>query len=454
VNDEVIVDMTEFSNSDLSEQSGKAVTVTQEIDDYTNVLFGKVEAIQSRQSTPIGEEKEKAFDNDVNTKWLTFNEFGKLDEEARGSVKDKGRTFQSEIEIPYIYLDYNSTNYSKPWLQYQFEEKTVITQYQITSANDENYRDPYSWRLLGSNNGKDFSELDYRGSEVFSKRLQTKTFNVNNSNAYLYYKLEVIDNLASSEAKEMSEIDKTSKQNGAKEAIKLWRKILSPFSNSEDANRKLGELRESLINNKTTPNSGIKNNLGILQIAEFKLGDRIVTTQSAHDFTQPGNTTVIQASTNNSPPGEDGSKAFDNNSNTKWLIRANTGWIQYDFKQPTAINRYTITSANDESNRDPKKWILQASNDGNKFDPLDTRSSQFFQNRGSKRINIGPRIIFIIEDITPCIEIITYEICKPVTKFQLNKETLNKITTIQISYFKYKHLTKLSWPTKCKFTKD
>ncbi|MDZ7900088.1 MAG: hypothetical protein U5N85_18955 [Arcicella sp.] len=66
---------------------------------------------------------------------------------------------------------------------------------------------------------------------------------------------------------------------------------------------------------------------------------------------------------------------------TKWLIFNPTGVIDYDFSgnDAYAINSYTITTANDAPNRDPKNWTLQGSNTGLPGDwaNLDTRNNQF-----------------------------------------------------------------------------
>jgi len=77
--------------------------------------------------------------------------------------------------------------------------------------------------------------------------------------------------------------------------------------------------------------------------------------------------------------------AFDGTTSTKWYtnVNASTGWIQYKFGNGLAwrITEYKITSANDVSQRDPKDWQFQGSNDGNTWTTLDTRSNQTFASR-------------------------------------------------------------------------
>lgn len=86
-----------------------------------------------------------------------------------------------------------------------------------------------------------------------------------------------------------------------------------------------------------------------------------------------------------SNPGNEGeSQAFDNSNFTKWLVFNSTGNIVYDFPNDDnyAINRYTITSANDDIFRDPRNWNFQGSNDGFlTWNTVDTRSNQDFPGR-------------------------------------------------------------------------
>jgi pimeloyl-ACP methyl ester carboxylesterase len=85
----------------------------------------------------------------------------------------------------------------------------------------------------------------------------------------------------------------------------------------------------------------------------------------------------------NNPVNEDEPNAFDNQNGTKWLIFNPTGNITYDFNgnDSYAINSYTITSANDAPDRDPKSWVLEGSNDNSTWAELNTRSGQTFGDR-------------------------------------------------------------------------
>jgi hypothetical protein len=81
------------------------------------------------------------------------------------------------------------------WLQQRFAAgKRQIAAYGLTSANDFPIRDPHSWKLLGSNDGKQWELVDQRSNETFSARFQRRQFKVEHAGEYAWYKLEVTHN--------------------------------------------------------------------------------------------------------------------------------------------------------------------------------------------------------------------------------------------------------------------
>lgn len=71
---------------------------------------------------------------------------------------------------------------------------------------------------------------------------------------------------------------------------------------------------------------------------------------------------------NNSPSGEDASKAFDNNPNTKYLNfdKQNAG-VTVKLNAGRKVSGFTLTTANDFSGRDPTSYKLYGSNDGSNW---------------------------------------------------------------------------------------
>ena len=84
-----------------------------------------------------------------------------------------------------------------------------------------------------------------------------------------------------------------------------------------------------------------------------------------------------------SPSGEGKENSFDGTADTKFLTFHPNCWIQYVFgnENAYAINKYSITSANDEAGRDPKSWTLSASNNGTDWVELDAQANINFTER-------------------------------------------------------------------------
>jgi hypothetical protein len=86
--------------------------------------------------------------------------------------------------------------------------------------------------------------------------------------------------------------------------------------------------------------------------------------------------------------GESKEMAFDNTTSTKWLTGFTpTGWIQFQFpnNQQNTITRYSIASANDVPERDPRNWTLDGSNDGSSWTVVDTQVDQSWSARFQRR---------------------------------------------------------------------
>jgi uncharacterized protein YjdB/poly(3-hydroxybutyrate) depolymerase len=101
---------------------------------------------------------------------------------------------------------------------------------------------------------------------------------------------------------------------------------------------------------------------------------------------QPG---IITAQGENQPNLK--GYAFDNATTTKWfdLATANpttrASWIQYKLSGNSyVVTQYTITSADDFPDRDPKSWNLLGSNDGSVWTTLDIRTNELFSSRSQK----------------------------------------------------------------------
>ena len=103
------------------------------------------------------------------------------------------------------------------------------------------------------------------------------------------------------------------------------------------------------------------------------------------DITDDGGVLDAQF-TSGSPAGEDYTKVIDNDNGTKFLTFNCSAWIRYAASNTYVPKGYSIVSANDAQDRDPKSWTLQASNDSTNWVVLHTVSNEFFSGRGQEKV--------------------------------------------------------------------
>ncbi|HWU08336.1 MAG TPA: alpha-1,2-mannosidase, partial [Streptomyces sp.] len=72
-------------------------------------------------------------------------------------------------------------------------------------------------------------------------------------------------------------------------------------------------------------------------------------------------------------------------SQEKWLAGDDRAWVEFEFKRPVALTSYTLTSADDFPQRDPRDWLLHGSTDGEHWTRLDSRSGEGFTERFEAR---------------------------------------------------------------------
>lgn len=104
----------------------------------------------------------------------------------------------------------------------------------------------------------------------------------------------------------------------------------------------------------------------------------------------------------NSPPGEGAANAFDGNPNTKYLNfdKANAG-VTVKLSQGRVVKKFTITTANDYSGRDPTSYKLYGSNDGTnwtliKQDSLSLSESRYWTSPEIQTGNTNAYVYYFI----------------------------------------------------------
>ncbi|MEJ5945002.1 GH92 family glycosyl hydrolase [Pseudokineococcus basanitobsidens] len=117
-------------------------------------LRDDVVAVTASADNPPNEVAAAGVDGSTSSKWLTFSPTG--------------------------------------WLQVELAEARPVTTWSMTSADDEPARDPRSVRLLGSDDGQSWTEVDRRTDVTFPARLSTQQFVLDEASApHRWYRLQV-----------------------------------------------------------------------------------------------------------------------------------------------------------------------------------------------------------------------------------------------------------------------
>jgi hypothetical protein len=96
-----------------------------------------------------------------------------------------------------------------------------------------------------------------------------------------------------------------------------------------------------------------------------------------------GGTLSVLRDNNGGPDNGEGSKkVIDGDDHTKFLAELQGRlWIKFRLNTPEVSSVYTLTSANDAPDRDPRAWTFEGSHDDINWVELDRRSNFFFEER-------------------------------------------------------------------------
>ncbi|NUS10021.1 MAG: alpha-1,2-mannosidase [Streptomyces sp.] len=83
--------------------------------------------------------------------------------------------------------------------------------------------------------------------------------------------------------------------------------------------------------------------------------------------------------------GGEGAANLLDHQRSKWLVFEDAAHLDFTLARPAAVASYSLTSANDFPDRDPRDWTLHGSHDGRTWAPLDTRRGETFAGRFETR---------------------------------------------------------------------
>jgi len=179
---------------------------------------------------------------------------------------------------------------------------------------------------------------------------------------------------------------------GSNDGGNSWTELTSWLGESFDARfqRRLFSVDNSLAYGSYRLN--ITKNKGddtLMQLAEIELiGPKEA---GANHGMQAGVTITAR---NRISDGEAETKAFDGDSQTKWLdhndwqgapTTEDPSWVQIQLPQAKAVNKLALTSANDAPARDPENFTILGSHDGESWTALNSWVGESFDDRFQRR---------------------------------------------------------------------
>ncbi|GAA4328835.1 hypothetical protein GCM10023184_18930 [Flaviaesturariibacter amylovorans] len=166
-----------------------AVTQIATADQINNVLRQKL----LTRGRAIAAEPQVFYNANANTGAFDLTDNGGILTAQYTTTSRPDQTYEKIIDNDYTTAYYQSGR-NALWVQYRSSVPAVVTRYTITSSFEVQARDPVDWNLQGSNNGTSWTTIDTRTGEVFPTRSLTRTFQINNTQSFTFYRLNITKN--------------------------------------------------------------------------------------------------------------------------------------------------------------------------------------------------------------------------------------------------------------------
>lgn len=108
---------------------------------------------------------------------------------GKSSKEGSPKLVDNDLDTKFLISSYTKSFY----MQMSFPEAKQIGSYTITSGNDADDRDPQTWTITASVDGREWVELNSQTYEFFPSRTQTKRYYFVNPNSYKHYRLNITD---------------------------------------------------------------------------------------------------------------------------------------------------------------------------------------------------------------------------------------------------------------------
>jgi len=170
------VNITKNKGDDGLMQIGEIELIGPKLPDLNHAMAPDV-VITARNRISDGEHETKAFDGDVNTKWLDHNDWAGAPSEENPS-----------------------------WVQVQLPQPQTVNKLILVSANDADARDPENFNVQASNDGENWFTLAEFLGESFESRFERKALSFSNDLAYSYYRVNITKNKGDDGLMQIAEI--------------------------------------------------------------------------------------------------------------------------------------------------------------------------------------------------------------------------------------------------------
>lgn len=291
----------------------------------------------------------------------------------------------------------------------------VVDEYALTVAGPYRDRDPKNWSITAANLS-DFSDgVTLSGSTVSNQSFAsgaTKTLTFSNSQSYLYYRLSITAINGATTGTQLSEFHlfgpnsanpsppappANLRATASRDSVYLtWTDMASNETGYAIERSADGSSFNTL--DTLSPDAVAYIDAGLPAYTGYYYRMRALGSPTEGNsawsplvyITTSGNTPLFDITANNGlvslSNGENGGKnLFDDNVETKSGLITPTGWIQFYGTFAGIVRQYTITSADNSPDKDPRSWLLLASQNGATWDTLDSRSNESFPARSFTR---------------------------------------------------------------------
>ena len=328
-----------------------------------------------------------------------------------------------------VYDNINTTKLYLPigkgeWIRYQMPAPAMASHYIIVSGNDAPERDPSSWTFEGSKDGYVWDVLDRKTNVTAwqaTERNIPRTFTLVPAvtTPYVYYRLFMTENANTDVNNRVIQLSELrvfgSTVSGAPDAPTIssiaaagnsvtlsWGAVSGATSYAvqrlpDDGTSAVPNLAFVTGTSYTEVNAtpayrtfyqvqAINESLSPA-VRGMPSAPRAISTarlaSGLQDITALSSVTVTDGLAGPDVPAESVDKVTDNSAYSKYFHRG-LATLTLTVPSNSVVTQYTLTSANDAEERDPKSWILQGWS-GSQWIDLDIRTDQTFYDRFQTR---------------------------------------------------------------------